>query len=506
MKIGRRSFVHSTFMVAGGLLVPARVLWATGGSPGLIPASLPAISGSGKPVSLTASDLKDLRASLKGKLLLPQDHGYDGAREYWDSAFDRHPGLIVLAANADDVIKAVQFARSHDLLTAVRAGGHCQLEKATACDGGLMINLSLMRDVQIDVPGRRIQAQGGVLLGEVDRKTQAVGLATTLGTATDTGITGLTLGGGIGRLMRPFGLAIDNVVSAQIVTADGQLRHLSEQDNPDLFWAVRGGGGNFGVVTAFEYRLHPLAHEVLAANGSYPYERAQDVLRAVTDLAAHMPDEMTLGVEISNDKRGRQVTWSGFYSGDPKEGERLLQPLKKLGKTVRDRMTAQSYLVAQGVPANAPLAVPQGPASYERHGYVHGDPTDALFGELVRRFAAVPPTMDCFASLGQFGGAVGRVRPEATAYWNRAASYGLLLGDSWEGRSQPESVQKAYREVWDGIEPFTKGYYINGDSEVIDRRVRATFGENYPRLVRLKTQYDPTNLFSLNTNIKPARS
>jgi FAD/FMN-containing dehydrogenase len=453
---------------------------------------------------LTASDLKDLRASLNGKLVLRQDREYDEARKFWDSAFDRHPGLIVMAANANDVIRAVQFARAHDLLTAVKAGGHCQVDKATACDGGLMINLSLMRDVQIDVKGQRIKAQGGVLLGQVDRASQAVGLATTLGTATETGITGLTLGGGIGRLMRPFGLAIDNVVSAQIVTADGQLRHLSEQDNPDLFWAIRGGGGNFGVVTALEYRLHPLAHEVLAANGSYPYQRAQEVLRAVTDLAARMPDDMTLGVELANDERGRQVTWSAFHAGDPKEGERLLAPLMKLGKTLRSRMSAESYLAAQGVPANAPLAVPQGPASYERHGYVHGEPTDALFGELVRRFAAVPSTMQCFASLGQFGGAVGRVRPDATAYWNRAASFGLLLGDSWEGRLQPEAVRKAYREVWNGLEPFTKGYYINGDSEVIERRVRVTFGENYPRLERLKTQYDPMNFFSLNTNIKPA--
>jgi FAD/FMN-containing dehydrogenase len=506
MKIGRRSFVHSTLAAAGGLLVPARSLWAQGGSPGAIPANLPAISGSGKPVALNQADLRNLRASLKGKLVLPPDEGYDAARRYWDSAFDRHPALIVMAANADDVVKTVQFARAHDLLTAIRAGGHCQSEKATACDGGLMINLSAMREVQIDVRGQRIKAQGGVLLGEVDRKTQAVGLATTLGTATDTGITGLTLGGGIGRLMRTMGLAVDNVVSAQIVTADGQLRHLSEQDNPDLFWAIRGGGGNFGVVTALEYRLHPLAHEVLAANGSYPYERAQDVLRAVTELAAGMPDEMTLGVELANDERGRQVTWSGFHSGDPKQGERLLAPLKKLGRTLRERMTAQSYLAAQGVPANAPLAVPQGPASYERHGYVHGEPTDALFGELVRRFGTVPPTMECFASLGQFGGAVGRIRPEATAYWNRAASYGLLLGDSWQGRAQPAAVQQAYREVWNGLEPLTRGYYINGDSEVIERRVRATYGENYPRLVQLKTQYDPTNLFSLNANIKPARA
>jgi FAD/FMN-containing dehydrogenase len=504
MKIDRRSFVHSTLAAAGGMLIPMRRVWA-GAAAGTVPASLPAVTASGKSVSLTAAELKDLRAGLHGKLLLPPDEGYDAARRYWDAAFDRHPALIVLAANADDVVRAVQFARSHELLTAVRAGGHCQVEKATACDGGLMINLSLMRDVQIDVPGQRIRAQGGVLLGQVDRMTQAAGLATTLGTATDTGIAGLTLGGGIGRLMRPFGLACDNLTAAQIVTADGQLRHLSESENPDLFWAVRGGGGNFGVLTAFEYRLHPLDHPVLAANGSYPYAQSHSVLKAVTELAASMPDEMTLGVELSNE-RGRQVTWSGFFSGEPKEGERLLMPLKKLGKTQRDRMKAQSYLEAQGVPANAPLAVPQGPASYERHGYLHGEPTDVFFDELIRRFATVPSSLECFASLGQFGGAVGRVRSDATAYFNRAASYGLLIGDSWAGRFQPEADQKAYREVWDAMEPFTKGYYVNGDSEVIDQRVRTTYGENYPRLARLKMQYDPTNFFRLNTNIKPARA
>jgi FAD binding domain/Berberine and berberine like len=506
MKINRRSFVNSSLAAASGVLIPMRSVWADAAAPGTIPASLPAISGSGKSLTLSAADLKDLRASLHGKLLLPADEGYDAARRYWDGAFDRHPALIVLAAHSDDVVKAVQFARSHELLTAVKAGGHCQVEKATACDGGLMINLSLMRDVQIDVPGQRIRAQGGVLLGQVDRMTQAAGLATTLGTATDTGIAGLTLGGGIGRLMRPFGLACDNLTSAQIVTADGQLRHLSESDNPDLFWAIRGGGGNFGVVTAFEYRLHRLDHPVLAANGSYPYDQAHSVLKAIRELAAGMPDEMTLGAELSNNERGRQVSWSGFFSGDPKEGERLLAPLKKLGKTQRERMQAESYLAAQGVPANAPLAVPQAPASYERHGYLHGEPTDTFFDELVRRFATVPPSLECAASLGQFGGAVGRVRSDATAYFNRSASYGLFIGDSWAGRSQPEADQRAYREVWDSIEPFTKGYYINGDSEVIEQRVRTTFGGNYPRLVHLKTQYDPTNFFRLNTNIKPARA
>jgi FAD/FMN-containing dehydrogenase len=506
MKMNRRGFFHSSLVAATGVMLPLRGLWADGATPGTIPATLPALSGSGKPVSLTASDLKDLRGSLRGYLLMPRDAGYDQARRYWDSAFDPRPGLIVQPADAKDVSRAVQFARAHDLLTAVRGGGHCQVAQIAACDGALMIDLSLMRNVQVDAQRQRVKAEGGVLLGEVDRATQAVGLAMTLGTATDTGIAGLTLGGGLGRLMRTFGLACDNLVSVDIVTADGRLWHASDAENRDLFWAVRGGGGNFGVLTAFEYQLHPFAHQVLAAHKLYPYEQAHSVLQAVTEFAAQIPDELTVGVELSSDDRGRAVHWSAFYSGDPREGERLLEPLKKLGTARQESMSAESYLAAQGAGGNGPIAVPTGPASFEKSGFLHGAPSAALFDELVRRFQTVPANLQCSASLGQMGGAVGRVKPEATAYWNRTASFSVIVGDSWSGRLQPEADRKAFREVWHGIEPFTKGYYINGDSEVEDQRLRITYGENYARLVKLKTQYDPTNLFRLNANIKPLRA
>ncbi|HTY48257.1 MAG TPA: FAD-binding oxidoreductase, partial [Steroidobacteraceae bacterium] len=378
MTLDRRSFVNATLAAAAGAILPMERLWADAGGPGTIAAGLTAVGSSGSPVSLSAADLKDLRASLRGRLLLPQDAGYDQARRFWDGAFDRHPALIVQAAGAKDVIQAVHFARAHALLTAVRGGGHSVSAHITACDGALMIDLSRMRQVQVDPQRLLARAEGGVLLGEIDRKTQALGLVTTLGTATDTGIAGLTLGGGLGRLMRAFGLACDNLASVDIVTADGRLRHASDAENADLFWAIRGGGGNFGVVTAFEYRLHPFAHPVLAAHSVYPYSQAHSVFLAVTELAERMPDELTLGVDLSNDARGRSVVWSAFHSGDPREGEKLLEPLKKLGTPVTDSMTAESYLAAQGAAGTGPLAVPQGPAQYEKHGFVRDTP-GALF-------------------------------------------------------------------------------------------------------------------------------
>jgi FAD/FMN-containing dehydrogenase len=502
MTIGRRTFINSA--VATAALLPMRRGWAGTTSTGRIPTSVAAVAGTGKPVTLSGSDLEDLRASLRGQLLLPQDLGYDQARRFWDAAFDRRPALIVRPAGAGEVIRAVQFARAHSLLTAVRGGGHCQSEQISACDGGLMIDLSLMRSVQVDPERRLVSAQGGVLLGEVDRNTQAMGLVTTMGTATDTGIAGLTLGGGIGRLMRTFGLACDNLVSVDVVTADGKLHHASEADNPSLFWGVRGGGGNFGVVTNFEYRLHPFAHQVLSAHATHPYDRAHSVIRAVAELAERAPDELLLSAAVSNDARGRHASWSAFYSGDPREGERLLAALRTLGMPLRHGVTAESYLTAQGAAGTAPLAVPRRMASYEKSGFVHGTPQDALLDELVRRFDVVPASLDCGAELSQMGGAVARVRPDATAYWNRSATYAVLISDEWTPGPQSEADRASLSDLWNGVRRFTHGYYINADSDVEDERLRETYGPNYARLVQLKNQYDPTNLFRLNANIKPS--
>ncbi|HTX23843.1 MAG TPA: FAD-binding oxidoreductase [Steroidobacteraceae bacterium] len=504
MTIGRRSFINSAVATATAALLPMRRGWAGGTTPGRIPADVTAVAGTGNPVTVPRSDLEDLRAGLRGQLLLPQDLGYDQARRFWDAAFDRHPALIVRPAAADDVARAVQFARAHSLLTAVRGGGHCQSEQISACDGALMIDLSLMRSVQVDPERRLVSAQGGVLLGEVDRKTQAIGLVTTMGTATDTGIAGLTLGGGIGRLMRTLGLACDNLASVDIVTADGRLRHASETENPELFWGIRGGGGNFGVVTNFEYRLHPFAHPVLGAHASYPYDRALSVMRAVADLAERAPDELLLSAAVSNDARGRHASWSAFYSGDPRDGERLLAALQKLGVPLRSGVRTESYLTAQGAAGTAPLAVPRRMASYEKSGFVHGTPQDALLDELVRRFDTVPESFDCGAELSQMGGAVARVRPDATAYWNRRATYAVLISDEWTPGPQSQAERTALRDLWKGVRRFTHGYYINADSDVEPERLRETYGPNFARLAQLKNQYDPTNLFRLNANIKPS--
>ena len=503
-RIGRRSFIDGAIATAAAALLPLRQSGADTATAKKILSDVTAVTGAGNTVTLSRSDLQDLGASLRGQLLLPQDPGYDQARKFWDAAFDAHPALIVRPASADEVIRTVQFARAHSLLTALRGGGHCQSAQIAACNGGLMIDLSLMRNVQIDPERHVVSAQGGVLLGEVDRKTQAIGLATTMGTATDTGIAGLTLGGGIGRLARTFGLACDNLLSVDVVTADGKLRHASEADNPDLFWAVRGGGGNFGVVTNFEYRLHPFAHQVLSAHATYAYDRAHDVMEAVMELAERAPDELLLGAGIANGASGRHAFWSAFYSGEPGEGERAIAALQKLSAPQRNRATAESYLTAQGAAGTAPLAVPRRMASYEKSGFIHGTPQSAMLDELVRRFDAVPASLDCGAELSQMGGAVARIRPEATAYWNRNATYAVLMSDEFTPGEQSEADQSAMRDLWNGVRRFTHGYYINADSEVEDERVRETYGSNYTRLVQLKNKYDPTNLFKLNVNIKPS--
>src|SRR3984885_1766530 len=288
---GRRRFLGAALATAGAAaastLLPATRLWAdtagTSTGVGAIPIQLAAVSLTGKPISLSQAEVKELREVLRGRLLLAGDEGYDQARRLWNGAFDRHPALIARCAGAADVVQAVNFARSHEILTAVHGGGH-SLSGQSSCEGGLMIDLAPMKGIRIDPVRQTASAQAGVLLGELDRETQAFGLATTLGTASDTGIAGLTLGGGQGRLARKFGLSCDNLLSVDIVTADGKLLQASEQENADLFWGIRGGGGNFGVVTRFEYRLHPLGPKVLAGNKVYPVSQALSILQAVREF------------------------------------------------------------------------------------------------------------------------------------------------------------------------------------------------------------------------------
>ncbi|MEJ0006336.1 MAG: FAD-dependent oxidoreductase [Steroidobacteraceae bacterium] len=435
MIIGRRRFVGSTLATVASL--PVGLVWADTASVGAIPASLAAITGAGRPTTLTAAEVKELRASLRGQLLLAKDEGYDSARRLNNPMFDKHPALIARCAGPEDVVQAVNFARAHALLTAVRGGGH-SLSGQSSCDGGLMIDLAPMKRIRIDAQRQVGQAQGGVLLGELDRKMQAVGLATTMGTATDTGIAGLTLGGGMGRLMRCHGLACDNLLSVEIVTADGTLRHASATENPDLFWGIRGGGGNFGVVTDFEYQLHPLTGKVLDGGRLYPISQARSVITAMAELGEHSSDELLLGAVLlasppgGTHPAGRFIQLEGTYIGDLKEGERQLAPFKKLGTPLADDLTAKSYLAAQGAVSTAPVAAPNATSTYTKTGFLRGAQAQFI-DELVRRFEAAPPFLSAEVVVAQMGGAVARVAQTATAFWNRPSTHDVLISGEVDG-------------------------------------------------------------------------
>jgi len=509
--LDRRAFMRSGLAATALVGAPVGRLWADTTTPAAIPAEVAAFSLDGKPLTLKGADIRALRAAFKGPLLLAQDEDYDAVRRIWDPAFDRRPALIARCANAQDVIQAVNFARSLGLRTGIRSGGHSHSGQSQP-EGGLMIDMTPINDVSVDVQKREVHAGGGTLLGAVDRATQAVGLATTLGTATDTGIAGLTLGGGIGRLMRRFGMAIDNLLSVDIVTADGKLRHASEQENPDLFWAIRGGGGNFGIVTAFRYRLHPFTSQVVDGNRIYPYGEARAIFDTVLELTERAPDELMLGVGVSNtppggpNPAGRAVAVSVTYVGDdPAAAEKLLAPLAKFGKPLVDTTTVKTYLQAQGAEGAANVLVPSEVKNWIESGYVRDVPSK-LVDELLRRFDTTPASLGFSASFGQFaGGAVSRVSPEATAFWHRSARYDLVVAATWMDRALDALSRDTTREVWAAVEPYSEGYYVNllEQEQVGEKRSWANYGGNFPRLVALKRKYDPGNLFRLNTNIKP---
>jgi len=503
--VSRRQFMSAA--AAAAVALPAGRAWADAAT-ATVPGNIAALDLSGKPITLAASDIKDFRAALGGQLLLAKDNGYDQARRVWNGAFDRHPALIARCANTADVAKAVSFARAHNLLTAVKGGGH-SITGQSSCDGGLMLDLGLMKAIDID-KGKRIgKAQGGVLLVELDFKTQEVGLVTTLGTAADTGIAGLTLGGGQGRLMRTHGMTCDNVRAFEIVTADGKVLQVSAQQNPDLFWGLRGGGGNFGVVTNFEYQLHALDHPVLAGSRLYPYQDARTVLNAMFELTQKAPDELFIDVGITvldpsaPIPPGKYVALEVLYSGKPADGEKLIAPLAKLGKPLIDTIATKPYVQAQlGPTGAAPPALPAGLGFYVKSGFMNAVP-DSLVTEVLHACDHAP---EWFNGIGiiALGGAPARVKPDATAYWNRLAQWDMLMYGVWSDHSQDARNAQVLRDLWKAFEPFTKGYYVNTEPSESEKRLRETYGDNYSRLVQLKNRYDPGNLFRLNANIKPA--
>lgn len=489
----RRTFCGSGLAALAAASFSYTRLLAAAGS------DVPAIGLDGRQLLLRPADIEDFRKRLRGHLLLAGEEGYDSARLIWNRAFDRKPALIARCAGAADVTEAVNFARERGLLTAVRGGGH-SLSGQSVCDSGLIIDLSLMNGIRIDPLAKSARVEPGVRLAAVDQEAQAFGMVVPLGTVSDTGAAGLTLGGGFGRLTRRHGLACDNLVAADVVTADGRFLKASLTQNPDLLWALRGGGGNFGVVTSFQYRLHALGPMVFGGSVLYPFTQARELLRGYSDFIATAPDELAVSVYlVPTPDHQRVVTFDVCYCGPVADGERAVAPLRKLGKPLKDNLGPISYVETQrsGDADNPPGRY------YIKGGYVR-TLTPALCSSIVESFEASP--LDNVAVVfAHVGGAISRVKPDATAFWHREPNHEVILIGFWDEPAGAEHTIQSVRGVWRPIEPLTTGYYINhGGYDESERRIRENYGDNYARLAILKKRYDPLNLFRLNANIKPA--
>ena len=454
--------------------------------------------------TLGEATIDEFRCGLRGHLLQPGDTGYEEARKIWNANIDKHPTLIARCKGAADVIRAVNFARNNHVLVSVRGGGH-SFPGASIADGGLVIDLTDMNSVRVDPVRRTARAEGGTKWGQFDRETQEFGLATTGGTNYDTGIAGLTLGGGHGWLGGKHALALDNLISVDIVTADGQLRVASATENSDLFWAVRGGGGNFGVVTSFEYQLHPVA-ELLVRLLFYPLKVAKKALQFYDEYVSNTPDEVNTAAGLATLQDGTPVVaLIACYNGPLKDGEELMKPIQELGEPLVDQIGPMPYQEVQHILDNL---TPDGKHYYEKAHFIT-QITDGAIDTLVDAYHDTSSPGNLLI-LQQQGNAANRVPQDAMAYSHRDAHYNLILIASWVDPGESEIHVKWTRDLWEALDPYsTGGVYVNNVGREVDEgpdMMRAAYGANYPRLVKLKNKYDPENLFRHNQNIKPTSS
>ena len=443
--------------------------------------------------------IENLKKRFRGQLLRREDPGYEQARKVWNGMIDKHPDLIACCHGAGDVVNSVKFAREHDLAVAVRGGGHNIAGKCVP-EGGLLIDLSPMKGVRVDPAHRTARAQAGVKLGEFDRETHAFGLATTLGIATDTGIAGITLGGGYGWLAGKYGMACDNLISADVVTAEGELLVASETENPDLFWGVRGGGGNFGVVTSFEYQLHPV-DRIYGGVLFYPFSLVRQAMPVFHEFSSTAPDEVSTFIAPAAALGGTPAMGIAVcYCGDPSRGEQVVAPLRKLGTPLADLIQERAYVEMQSLFDD--LFTP-GRMYYWKSSLLRK--VDDGFTDVVLEHAkTMPMTTGSFIYMQQLHGAAARVRPTDTAFPHRYDHYncGPLAG--WDSPAETEKNLRWARQCWDALQPFyERSAYVNDLGEEGEQRVREAFGENYSRLLALKQKYDPTNFFRMNQNVAP---
>ena len=458
--------------------------------------------------SIDSASVEALRRSFRGDLIRPGDPGYEEQRRIWNGSIDRRPALIARCTGVADVIAAVRFARERALLLAVRSGGH-SFPGLCTCDGGILVDLAPMKGIRVDPLARIVRAQAGVLLGELDRETQVFGLAVPAGIVTHTGLAGLTLGGGIGWIMRRHGLTIDQLVSVDLVTAEGEFVKASERENADLFWGVRGGGGNFGVVTEFEFRAVPLGPQIMAGPVFWTMEDAPSVLRFYRDWIAAAPDElMTIVVQrrapalpaVPPDLVGKQViAVVACYSGSVEEGERVLRPMKSFGSPVLDLCTPKPDLVHQGM---FDPSFRRGCWYYVRSCDV-GGLDDGVIDAMAEHGRRITSPITSIA-LWQMGGAVARVGDDDTAFHGRTAGFTFNINGNSETGEGFEAERQWARDYWTALEPYHTSVYVNFLMEEGEERVKQAYGAaKYERLKTLKRKYDPTNFFRVNQNIRP---
>lgn len=460
-------------------------------------------------MKLQSTKIDAFKGRFRGEVVSPGDEAYDDARKIWNAMIDKHPALIFRCTTTSDVVLAVNFARDNGLLLAVRGGGH-NIAGSAMCDDGIVIDLSQMKAASVDPAARRVTIEGGATLADLDASTQAHGLATPLGINSTTGVAGLTLGGGFGWLSRKHGMTIDNLESAEVVTAAGEVVRASNTEHPDLFWALRGGSGNFGVVTHFEFRLHPVGPDVLSGLIVYPISAAKSVLRQYREFLAQAPDALSVWAVLRQapplpflpeEVHGTgMIALALLYAEDPKLGEPLIDPLRKFATPLGEHVGVQPYIAWQQ--AFDPLLTPGARNYWKSHNF--STLRDGLFDAVIESIENLP-SPQCEIFFGAIGGATTRPAPESAAYAHRDARFVMNVHGRWQEQADDERCIGWAREFFKASAPFASGgVYVNFLTADEGDRVRSAYGPNYDRLAQVKRTYDPNNLFRMNQNIQPA--
>ena len=489
----RRHFLQSAAAAGVASAIPLRMALAE------VTGDVAAVTGAGSSISIEQAAVQELSDSLRGSLLMPGNAGYDVARHVLNKSIDRNPALIVQPTGVADIQNAVTFARERDMLLAIKCGGHSSSGKST-CEGGMQLDLSTYRHARIDPGSRTAYVAGGSLLGELDRESMALGLVSPSGTVSHTGVGGLTLGGGFGRVARRFGLALDNVKALDIVTADGKFHHASAEENPDLYWALRGGGGNFGVVTGFEFALHPMQRQVIGGEIVFPIDQARSILTAFSELVMSAPDDLYVdGYMLKTaDGQGDGVGMHVCYSGPAAKADAVLAPFRKLGKPAFENVAAIDYVDIQRSWDNTD---PRNVGMYQKGGFINEFPGE-LVDKLLDGFEGNPGRRTQLY-FQHSGGAIGRVAADATAFAHRKSATNMLVFIEWPAGSDATPHIDYIRSYWKTVETFTDGWYTNGATDESQQLLNANYQGNFERLLKVKKAYDPTNLFRLNANINP---